>query len=453
MAVREGRLFPFVGADNANAPAVIGLTSMSIGTGRNPLLVRRSLLTALVAAVVVLGTATAATAADGPAGHLDRYGSPLPDRGDRYAKVDHGAAARALAADASGHFQPLETITTGSWPQNVAIGDVTGDGRNDVLLSTIFYFDDANDYKLSVYAQRADGTLAPAVKYDTRLGYSSQGSIAVLDANGDGRSDVALTTESGVQIFTQSTGGTLVDQGLLAGSPEAQSVVAADIDGDRDTDLLTAGRSGVIELAQGPAGVFTPVPVTAQAAGTVRVGDLNGDRRPDAATYSGNTATVHLNLADGWHSQAPVTAGDSINSIEVADVTGEGRADLVVTAGGNRPSSIVEVFSQTRRGTLDNGVTYPVVDIPEPIRAADITGDGRLDLVTAHGGWNTLTTLKQKADRTLAAPETDPLPYASHYSNDGLAVGDVNSDGRPDVVIADYNDGLLIARNAHRPRS
>jgi hypothetical protein len=421
--------------------------------GRNPLLARRSLLPALIAAVVVVSTATAATAADDPAGRLDRFGSPLPDRGDRAAKVDRDTAARTLAANASGHFQPLETITTGSWPENVAIGDVTGDGRNDVLLSTTFYFDEENDYKLFVYAQRADGTLAPGVKYDTLLGYTGQAGIAVLDATGDGRSDVALTTESGVQLFAQSADGTLADQGVLAGSPEAGSVIATDVDSDGDTDLLTAGGSGVIALAQGPAGVFTPAVVTAQPAGTVRAGDLNGDGRVDAATYAGSTATVHLNLAEGWRSQAPVTAAEYINSIEVADVTGEGRADLVVTAGGNRPSSIVEVFGQTRRGTLDEGIVYPVVDIPEPVRAADITGDGRLDLVVAHGGWNTLSTLKQNANRTLAAPVTDPLPYASHYSNDGLAVGDVNSDGLPDVVVADYNHGLLIARNAHRARS
>jgi hypothetical protein len=343
----------------------------------------------------------------------------------------------------------LETIATGSWPQNVAIGDVTGDGRNDVLLSTTFYFDEENDYKLFVYAQRADGTLAPGVKYDTLLGYSGQAGIAVLDATGDGRSDVALTTESGVEIFAQSSAGTLVDQGVLAGSPEAQTVVAADVDADGDADLLTAGSSGVIELSQGPAGVFTAAPVSAEPAGTVRVGDFNGDGRLDAATYSGATATVRLNLADGWHRQTPVTAAEYINSIEVADVTGDGRTDLVVTAGGNRPASIVEVFGQTEGGTLGAGVVYPVVDIPEPIRAADITGDGRTDLVTAHGGWNTLSTLEQRADGTLAAPVTDELPYASHYSYDGLAVGDVDGDDRPDVVIADYNHGLLIARNAH----
>ena len=402
---------------------------------------------------MVLSTATAAVAADDPAVRLDRFGAPLPERGDRGAAVKPGPVARALAAEGSGHFQPLETIPTGSWPQNVAIGDVTGDGRNDVLLSTTYYFDEENDYKLFVYAQRADGTLEPGVKYDTLLTYSSQAGIAVLDATGDGRSDVALTTENGVQLLAQSAGGTLVDQGLLAGSPRAQSVVATDVDADGDTDLLTAGGSGVTALAQGPAGVFTAAPVTTEPAGTVRVGDLNGDGRLDAATYAGTGATVHLNLAGGWRSQAPVTTAESINSIEVADVTGEGRADLVVTAGGNRPSSIVEVFAQTRRGTLGAGVTYPVVDIPEPVRAADITGDGRLDLVVAHGGWNTLSTLKQNASRTLAAPVTDTLPYASHYSNDGLAVGDITSDGRPDVVIADYNHGLVIARNAHRTRS
>jgi FG-GAP repeat len=45
----------------------------------------------------------------------------------------------------------------GSWPEAVAIGDVTGDGRNDVVMTTSFYFDDAHDYRLWVFAQATYG--------------------------------------------------------------------------------------------------------------------------------------------------------------------------------------------------------------------------------------------------------------------------------------------------------
>ena len=67
-----------------------------------------------------------------------------------------------LPADvaATGLLAPYQAMPVGSYPEAVAIGDVTGDGRNDVVLTTSFYFDPANDYRLWVFAQRSDGSLA-----------------------------------------------------------------------------------------------------------------------------------------------------------------------------------------------------------------------------------------------------------------------------------------------------
>jgi hypothetical protein len=85
------------------------------------------------------------------------------------------------------------------------------------------------------------------------------------------------------------------------------------------------------------------------------------------------------------------------------------------------------------------------------VEAADINDDNRTDVVTAHGGWNTLSVLLQKSDGTLASPVTSGIPYASHYNVQGLALGDINDDGLIDAVIADYNSGLVVLRNGSGP--
>ena len=62
-------------------------------------------------------------------------------------------------------FSPWVGSATGSFPQAVAIGDLNGDGRNDVALTTDGVSDPANDNMLHVFLQAADGTLLPRVKY------------------------------------------------------------------------------------------------------------------------------------------------------------------------------------------------------------------------------------------------------------------------------------------------
>ena len=78
-----------------------------------------------------------------------------------------GVTAVALAAASSSpaiSFRPYQAYPTGSWPIAVAIGDVTSDGRGDVLLTTSEYFDPDNDFKLFFYRQEQNGSLAPALR-------------------------------------------------------------------------------------------------------------------------------------------------------------------------------------------------------------------------------------------------------------------------------------------------
>jgi hypothetical protein len=63
----------------------------------------------------------------------------------------------------------------------------------------------------------------------------------------------------------------------------------------------------------------------------------------------------------------------------------------------------------------------------------------------AHGGWNELG-LYLGGPSTLGSETLFPLPYASDYPSRALAAGDVTGDGRPDVLIADYNNGLVVLR-------
>jgi hypothetical protein len=368
------------------------------------------------------------------------------------------------AAAAGGLLQPYQAYPVGSWPEAVAIGDVTGDGRNDVVMTTHYYFDPANDFRLWVFAQHADGSLAAPVSYPTAAGYSNgPDSVAIGDVTGDGRADVVLgLTRLGVQVFPQLASGSLGPPSMTL-TNDSHKIRLGHLDSDGRLDVAgipwgTDSDTVSVMLNDGAGGLRAPVvyPVTHDGYDDLEIADVTGDARDDLVVMSGQGSAPNLSVlaqlpGGGFGAAAeyrvPEGTWDLTKGIGVGDVTGDGRKDVVASYGGNKPNAWLAVFAQNAAGTLDGPVSYSSFDIPEPVDVADIDLDGRADVVTLHGGWTDAGVYRQLAGGTLGTEELYPVPYASHYNPHGLAVGDVNGDGSPDVVLADYNHGLVVLRN------
>lgn len=343
-------------------------------------------------------------------------------------------------------FGPAVSYPVGSWPTSTVVADVNGDGRKDVVLSTNYYFDPANDYKLFVFLQQPGGGLAAPVRVDTAGGYTDSERLAAADIDGDGYDEVLLTLDAGVQVFRWRTTG-LVAAATVPSAQPVQDLVVADVDGDAHPDLVLDEDSALVVVAGRGDGTFgdSRTIATGSSLSEIATGDLNTDGRVDVAALSTAGVTVWYQLADGSLSPGQVnpiaTWG---NAFTVGDVTGDGRADVVVTEGGNRPDGRVQVLAETATRELAAPVTYASYDIPEPVVVADVNRDGLGDVVTLHGGWLNAGVYTQTAGGTLTVEALSPIPYASHYDIRGLAVGDVTGDGKPDVVAADYNNGLVV---------
>jgi hypothetical protein len=357
-------------------------------------------------------------------------------------------------------FQPYQAYPVGSWPEAVAIGDVTGDGRKDVVMTTSYYFDPAHDFRLWVFAQAADGTLLPPVSYPTAASYTNRAeSVAVGDITGDGKADVVLGIDgSGIQVFPQLAGGSLGAPTLYA-SPDSFKIRLGQLNGDGRLDVVGMSWSSntvSVFLNNGHGGLSSPVAYAAKHGGwdDLEVADVSNDGRDDIIVMSGqshdipNVSVLAQLPGGGFATAAEYSVGGGIltNGIGVGDVTGDGRADVVATYGGNRPSSYVAVFAQTGAGTLAAAVSYPSFDLPGAVDVADLDLDGRADVVTMHDGWNSAGVYRQQADGTLGPEERSSVPSAS-YNRHGLAVGDVDGDRYPDLLVADHSNGLVVLRN------
>lgn len=342
----------------------------------------------------------------------------------------------------------------GSWPEAVAIGDVTGDGLNDVLLTTTRYFDPDNDYHLFVYPQLPNGMLGAPVPYPYNATANRNG-IVLADLNKDQRLDVVIGHASGITVFLGDVQSDGLQPGVVVGDADADTLATMDVNRDGNPDIISLGwdRGASVFLGNGSGGFSSIEPLSTNASGynDHEVEDLNDDGVIDLAVMSGQlyatpNLSVHLHDTVAGFVTDPDPYFMGVNELSwglgLGDVTGDSLHDAVLSRPSNSPTHLW-IMAQDQFGALTGPTMISSYDIPEPVEVDDLDGDGLEDIAVLHGGWAQLGIYLQ-GTAGLEPEALYPIPYASHYAPQGLAVGDFSSDGCADVAIADYNSGLVI---------
>jgi FG-GAP-like repeat len=372
--------------------------------------------------------------------------------------------ARLLAQ--SNFSDPVAYSSAGYYPLSVAVADVNGDGKPDLLVANY-------GGTVGVLLGNGDGTFQPAISYG-----SGEDNVWVVlaDVNADGKPDILVANggSSKAAVLLGNGDGTFqADVTYSSGGYIAEEVAVADVNADGKPDLVVANACvSENNCVNGTASVLlnngdgTFQPATAYGSGgyyaqSVAVADINGDGKPDllvgnsciandTSCYNftpGLPSTVGVLLGNGdgtFQSAVSYATGDYYSlSVVVADVNGDGRADLLVAKGG---SSTVAVLLGNGDGTFQPAIAYGSGGYyATSVAVADVNGDGKPDLVVANctlkstGGCNNgavtgLGVLLGNGNGTFQSAEA----YGSGGFGEAtsVAVADVNADGKPDLVVA-----------------
>jgi len=368
-------------------------------------------------------------------------------------------------------FLPKEDITaTGSRPISVAIGDLDGDGKPDLVVA---------NYSAAVLVFRntsSKGTLGSS-SFASSIDYTSlmiATSLALGDLDSDGKLDLVVTNAlmNKVLVFrnTSSIGDISFEPYVeFETGNNPYSVAIDDLDGDGKADIAVANKTAntvsVLHNTSNVGNIATnsfeyKVDFKAgQGAISLATSDIDGDGKSDlvVANSIGNTVSVLRNTTingsintSSFAAPIDFITGANPYSVAIGDLDGDGKPDLTVA---NNLSNSVSVLRNTSivgsitTSSFANKVDFVTGVNPRSISIGDLNGDGKLDLAVANSSSNSVSVLRNISNSGISfATKVD---FATGISSRTVGIGDLDGDSKPDLAVANYSSSTIsLLRNA-----
>ena len=358
--------------------------------------------------------------------------------------------------------------------ENVAIGDVDGDGLADLAVTDHAAAD--WEHHLRVYFQNVDGSLSSPAIVTLGADPNDITSVTMADLDGDGAKEVVVGWPGNYAL-----GITIVRWGAAripsVSVPEGpvsacQIITSGDLDGDGKMDIACHSRNtwpltAAVHYGDGRGGIRNSLIMETGAgyglAGIefkgLQVGDVTGDGRADLVVTAASDPNFYVIPNDGHGGFLPKVAyahpaspsGSWPVSVVITDLDHDGVNEVVFANPEEAPDARLNIYRLSGAGALVLSRQIPIGPSTTALLVGDVGGDGDQDLVLGHWSYAAVSVLGD-SDAGIETQARYELPGFGNDvgydlrsgSTNALALGDLNGDGCNDLASATYSGVTLL---------
>jgi len=366
-----------------------------------------------------------------------------------------------LELSACSNEQSAMTTTPSTLTSSVAAGDLNGDGRPDLTSTNISIVGPpphSGQVSVILQSQSSPGVFGGSIEFG--VGSDPQ-KVAIGDLNGDGFEDLvtANNTAASISILFQNSvsPGTFLTAKNLGVGAHPTGIAIGDLNGDGHLDIAVAD-SGLSVLFQNPnaAGIFLSPMSLGVNCSSVGIGDFNADVRLDLVATSPDAGNVSILLqstigSGNFLSPLTVVAGFQPIDIAIADLNNDGFPDLAIANAGTPDNPATASLSVLLNNLNSPGrflaaTNYATGARSQSVAVGDLNGDRNVDVAVANAGGlgnagSVSILLQNPGGLGTFRPAVNQIGTSQPL---GVAIADLNGDSFSDIAVADSGVRVLF---------